>query len=200
MKTMEKICPRCTVSFTAKRTKQGFRTYCSASCAGSRYNLQHGQSHSPTYRSWKHMIQRCQNPNDKNFAHYGARGIEVCERWKTFSNFFEDMGLRPEDGTLERSDNSGNYEPSNCCWATRAEQNVNKRNITSWEHDRIIRDGVARGLNFGQIAKLIGKSHGAASSRAYRLGLKSGQPPMPPRAQNTDGRGLELPGNEGKRS
>lgn len=93
----------------------------------------HGQSQrrendaSSTYRSWSHMKWRCLNSNCSTFKYYGGRGIRMCERWMNFINFLEDMGERSPGLSLDRIDNGGNYEPSNCRWATRSQQMKNRR-------------------------------------------------------------------------
>ena len=87
----------------------------------------HGYEGSPTYAVWSNMLQRCTNPKNKDFRHYGARGIAVCDSWQTFANFLADMGEKPNGLTIDREDNDGNYEPANCRWATRSQQMQNTR-------------------------------------------------------------------------
>lgn len=84
----------------------------------------HDWSH-PLASVWWSMHVRCSNPNNKRWHRYGGRGIVVCERWNTFSNFLEDMPERPAGMTLDRRDNDGNYEPGNCRWATKKTQGNN---------------------------------------------------------------------------
>jgi hypothetical protein len=91
----------------------------------------HGHCRKPrrsgTYDSWAHMKDRCLNPKNKDFASYGKRGITVCDRWLKFDNFLQDMGIKPDGLTLERTNNRGNYEPGNCEWVSRKVQANNRR-------------------------------------------------------------------------
>jgi hypothetical protein len=83
---------------------------------------------SRTYRIWCAMLARCNNPQNQGYHYYGARNISVCERWKAFVNFLADMGEAPPGMSLDRIDNSGNYEPGNVRWATPLQQTHNRRN------------------------------------------------------------------------
>ncbi len=88
------------------------------------------RANSVEYNAWKSMKERCLKPYNASFHHYGGRGISVCERWlgqNGFIHFLEDMGTRPDGMSLDRIDVDGNYEPSNCRWATASQQAQNRR-------------------------------------------------------------------------
>lgn len=92
-----------------------------------------GQSNRKVYHAWYNMHQRCSNPQDKSFEHYGGRGIRVCDRWQSFDAFLEDMGHPAKGESLDRIDVNGDYTPSNCRWATprvQANNRTNNRVIT----------------------------------------------------------------------
>lgn len=93
-------------------------------------SYKHGMEGTRLYKIWDRMKQRCRNPNNTNYKHYGERGIEVCEDWNDFSNF---MNWSYENGyneslSIDRIDVNGNYCPDNCRWVSQKEQNNNKRN------------------------------------------------------------------------
>jgi len=100
-------------------------------------NLKHGHAVNGkttlTYNSWKAMLDRCLSEWCPDYQRYGARGIQVCNRWLHFANFLEDMGERPIGTTLDRIDNTGNYEPGNCQWATSTVQHKDQRKLTDSE-------------------------------------------------------------------
>jgi hypothetical protein len=120
-------------SLTAGRTKS-----CGA-CPRRRPDMvKHGLAELPEYRSWKGMIARCTDPKHKSYRGYGGRGITVCDRWQYGENgrsgiecFYEDMPPQPGAGySLDRINNNGSYNKSNCKWSTRSEQQRNRRPVT----------------------------------------------------------------------
>lgn len=93
----------------------------------SAMNLTHGMSRTGTHRTWANMLSRCNDAKSDFYYRYGGRGITVCDRWKIFENFLADMGVKPEGRySIERLNNDGNYEPSNCVWASDLDQSLNK--------------------------------------------------------------------------
>jgi hypothetical protein len=103
----------------------------------------HRRSKSPEYKAWEKLKHRCSNSNNPGYARYGGRGITVCDRWKdSFENFFEDMGERPSPKhSIDRIDNDGNYEKSNCRWGTDTEQMNNTcwNAFITWEGKKVRR-------------------------------------------------------------
>ena len=113
---------------------------CLSSKTTSQRNSTHGMSGKSEYITWKGMKQRCCNVNNPSYSSYGGRGISICERWsdaKTgFANFLMDMGYKPSSNhSLDRIDNDGNYEPSNCTWATKTQQASNRRSNILFLHN-----------------------------------------------------------------
>ena len=118
----------------------------------------HNMKDTLIYGVWTTMKSRCNNPRSQQYKYYGGRGIQVCEQWNAFLQFFADMGLPPSPKhSIDRINNEGNYEPGNCRWATKKQQEANKRKGT-------------RCLTAQQIAQLVGISRQALYLRIERLG------------------------------
>lgn len=119
----------------------------------------HGMSHTLTYSSWWNMINRCTRPHHRKYKFYGGRGIQVCDRWLNFENFFLDMGSRPSKAhTIDRIDPDGHYEPSNCRWASKLEQASNMRS-----NRRITFQGET--LSMAEWARRMGLTYGTLEKR-----------------------------------
>lgn len=177
---MTKNCAHCGAEFDTGYKKQ---KCCSPKC-GWEHKAKHGHSQhktlSRTYISWRDMKRRCLRSSCAEWKHYGGRGIALDPRWWEFKNFLEDMGEKPgKEYSIERIDNDGDYELSNCEWIKRADQSRNRSNTFTAEEDQRLKDEIAKGLNFTQIAAAMGMTKGSVTSRAYRIGLKSGVPPIP---------------------
>lgn len=135
-------------------TKHGF-----AKCTPNRF-----------YRIWAKMRNRCNNPNESTFKYYGGKGIKVCERWADFSLFFNDMNPSYEEHvkkygekntTLDRIDNSKDYEPNNCRWATRSVQSNNKSTNKIIEYN-------GESHNLTEWSKILGIARDVLQWRIYR--------------------------------
>ena len=130
-------------------------------------NYRHGMFGTPVYRAWHNMLQRCTNPHNKSFVNYGARGIGVCERWRSFKNFHADMGNPPIGMTIERLDNHRDYEPGNCQWASRTVQARNSRHTKlTFAEAQVIRAS-------HESYTVLGKRYGVTKQTIY--GIKKGK-------------------------
>lgn len=123
-----------------------------------------GDTAKKEYNIWAMMRQRCYNSNAQNYNTYGAKGVTVCEEWKSFKSFFADMGECPENHTLDRIDTFGNYEPSNCKWSNVEEQQNNKRNTV-----RITAFGETKGI--AQWSRSTSLSRDMIYHRIYVMGM-----------------------------
>jgi len=156
----------------------------SCGCYGRRARREaattHGKSGTPEYFVWNSMRMRCEYPRTPEYPNYGGRGITVCDRWRDFVNFFEDMGECPPGHSLDRINNDGNYEPGNCRWATAFEQNRNKRGNAMYTHEGIT-------LCLTDWARRSGFSDSKVIQRRLRRGWSFAQAistPVDPRKQN----------------
>ncbi len=125
-------------------------------------------SHRRLHYVWATMRQRCKNPKCYYFKWYGARGISVCSRWESFQCFVEDMGEGKKGWTIERVNNDGNYEMSNCVWATYVWQNRNKRS------NYIV---TVRGITgcLSELCERFNVNYRWVYARLYRYGLEPEQ-------------------------
>lgn len=125
-------------------------------------HYKHGQAKKTReYNIWATMIQRCHNPKNRKYQYYGGRGIRVTQRWRSFIEFFKDMGKAPSPAhTLERKNTSGHYSPRNCRWATQVEQQNNRRDNRYYKYRGVF-------LSLRQVAAAVGINESTLASRMY---------------------------------
>ena len=137
----------------------------------------HGMTKTPEYRIWNSMRDRCHNPKAKAYAFYGARGIEVCAQWLfSFKTFLQDMGPRPSrKHSIDRKDGTKGYSPENCRWATKAEQDRNKRDniYVELNGQRYIASDIARKIGLNPTAFIARLKLGWPLEAALRAPLHS---------------------------
>ena len=134
---------------------------CVANLATSARHKTHGMSTTSIYAVWNMMKQRCLCPTYRRYEDYGGRGIKICDKWLEFEAFFADVGDPPFRGaSLDRRNNDGNYEPGNVRWATRTEQNRNKRNTRRYEYE-------GKDLTLDEWATTVGINPRTLASRLY---------------------------------
>jgi hypothetical protein len=171
-------------TFPMKRRRRGYRCLCSCgtyvvrqsnkllrgdivSCGcraririGQGGQVTHGRSGTTEDKAWRGMLDRCYSKKNTSYHRYGGRGIKVCVEWKTFENFFSDMGERPAPGmSVERKNNDGDYRPGNCVWATPIDQAKNRstnRNISFSGKKMMVTDwakflGMEKGTIFARL-------------------------------------------------
>lgn len=176
---IEFICS-CGKLFTARVSNVLYGTTKSCGCAGERHgkSKRHGDGASPEYYSWQSMKQRCLNKNADGYHRYGGRGISICDKWiSSFEAFLADMGSRPEGFSLERIDQDGNYEPSNCKWASPSEQSRNRCDNRILDlfgekihlADACVKYGISRGALTARLRKMT-------AEQAVTMPLKSRRP------------------------
>jgi len=148
--------------------RQGCTSSCG--CAHHAHLVTHGKTGTRVYRIWKAMQTRCFNRNTKVWPRYGGRGITVCDRWMKFENFYADMGDPPAGFSIERVDNNGNYNPSNCKWIPLGEQALNQ--------SRTIKIDVGgEVLTITELSKVVGASCLALYKRILNTGSIYGAKP-----------------------
>lgn len=113
--------------------------------------MPHGKIKYGAFSSWRSMVGRCCNPKYGNYENYGGKGVKVCCRWMSFKNFFNDMGPRPPGTVLDRRDNSKDYSPKNCKWATHKESTANRGNTVLVNGERVFDMAKRLKIPYGRI-------------------------------------------------
>lgn len=124
-------------------------------------NTRHGKRGTRVYRIWSGMLNRCRNVNAKDYPRYGGRGITVCDRWLSFEAFYSDMGEPTDNQTIERRENDGNYEPSNCLWIESELQASNRVNTVYVVHN-------GERMTAAQCDRSLGLARGTTARRVRR--------------------------------
>jgi hypothetical protein len=136
------------------------------------FNTKHGHAgrrrKTRTYRLWEAMHRRCSMPSQQSYPLYGGRGIRVCDRWRSFESFLADMGECPEQGSLDRINGDGHYEPGNCRWASQKQQQRNRRGNRLIEHDGVT-------ATVAEWAERTGVPSATIRARIDRYGWSAGQ-------------------------
>jgi len=118
---------------------------CAHALTGSRVRT-HGMKNTATYSSWISMKDRCTNPESKDFARYGGKGITVCDQWlNSFEQFYKDIGEKPNGTSIDRINNDQGYSPKNCRWATHSQQQLNKPKSCLWLVNGVIYESLVTG-------------------------------------------------------
>lgn len=146
---------------TYAHLKSGKRTSCGCHRPG---RLSHGMRRTKVYSIWCDMLKRCKNPNSISYRYYGAKGISVCERWRSFETFYADMGDAPDGMSIDRIDPTGNYEPANCRWADAKTQTHNRPCQKMYDYN-------GRPMTLPEIAEATGIKYRTLRSRLFRTGM-----------------------------
>ncbi len=135
----------------------------SKSCGCFTKNRTHGMTNTRVFKVWDGMKERCGNPNNISYKYYGGRGIKVCGRWLTFENFLKDMGTPSVGQSLDRIDSDGDYNLTNCRWATAKEQMRNRRDAKYIEYQ-------GHRLHWKDLADQFGINYSTFWSRVFEYG------------------------------
>ena len=186
---------------------RGNRTQKSCGCLTkkilSEAQTRHGMTDSPTWRSWKSMMDRCFLKTHKSYARYGGRGVLPCEEWSVFENFYRDMGERPKGTTLGRIDNSLGYFAANCRWETTKQQTRNRRSTHYLEifgEKRAISEWCEMyGIEHDVVSRRLAKGWSAqdAVTKPKRK-QKNSRTPIVPLGHQIEKRMVEVPARDGK--
>jgi hypothetical protein len=138
--------------------------YVSCGCVKPKGLFRHGMTRTRTHNIWMLMRRRCEDPSNPEYKRYGAKGVTVCDRWQTFDNFLADMGVCPPSMSIDRIDGSGNYELSNCRWATPKQQTEN-RSI------QVFYNVNGERLTLPDVAKKYNVNYRTLRNRLFRTGM-----------------------------